>query len=75
MATNRNPRRGDNTDVTPRLKAPTTGESAASRHYRAGKSYGYKYRIRGPVFPVTITKPTSTLFAVTDEEQSPESTS
>ncbi|MEN8233792.1 MAG: hypothetical protein ABFR89_02575 [Actinomycetota bacterium] len=35
---------------------PRNGESLASRKARLGTiQYGYKYRIRGPQFPVTTT--------------------
>ena len=36
-----------------------TEESASSKAYEEGKTWGYNYRINGPTFPVNITHQTT----------------
>ena len=52
----RNRRRSAQADAARRLPKGKDGESAASRSYTEGRSFGYGYRIKGPVGKVTVTR-------------------
>ncbi len=43
--------------VYPRPRARKGGESGSSRKYANGKAVRYRYRMRGPRFPVKMIRP------------------